>query len=154
VTNPPLPDGTPPPIDPYTPVDYPANYPQLPPPVYPSPYPQPTGYGYPPPAYPPPGYPADPYDPYRPTRPPGTNGKAIAALVSSVAGLACGLPAIAGLILGILAMRETKRTGQDGRGLAIAGVVIGALVTAGMVLYFLFVIIMIIVAGSSPDYQP
>ena len=92
MTNPPLPDGTQPPTDPYTPVDYPAHYPQLPPPVYPSPYPPPTGYGYPPPSYPPPGYagppgyPADPYDPYRPLKPPGTNGKAIASLVTSVVG--------------------------------------------------------------------
>jgi hypothetical protein len=151
VTNPPLPDGTPPPTDPYTPVDYPAHYPQQPPPVYPSPYPPPTGYGYPPPGYPPPGYPVDPYDPYRPTKPPGTNGKAIASLVTSVAGLlCCGLPAIAGLILGIIAMRETKRTGQDGNGLAIAGVVIGALVIVG---YLAYVVIMIGVGiASSPDY--
>jgi hypothetical protein len=147
VTNPPLPDGTPPPTDPYSPVDYPANYPQMPPPVYPSPYPQPMGYG-----YPPPGYPADPYDPYRPTKPPGTNGKAIAALVSSVAGLACCFPALAGLILGIIAMRETKRTGQDGYGLALAGVIVGGLVTAGGVLYVLFFIVMAMVSGSSPDY--
>jgi hypothetical protein len=135
VTNPPLPDGTPPPTDPYTPVDYPAHYPQQPPPVYPSPYPPPAGF----------------YDPYRPTKPPGTNGKAIASLVTSVAGLlCCGLPAIAGLILGIIAMRETKRTGQDGNGLAIAGVVIGALVIVG---YLAYVVIMIGVGiASSPDY--
>ncbi len=59
-------------------------------------------------------------------KPPGTNGKAIAALVTSLAGLLfCGLPSIAGIILGIVAMRETKRTGQDGFGLAVAGVAIG-----------------------------
>ncbi|WP_319435795.1 DUF4190 domain-containing protein [Mycobacterium sp. RTGN5] len=151
MTNPPLPDGTTPPTDPYTPVDYPAHYPQLPPPVYPSPYPPPTGYGYPPPGYPPPGYPVDPYDPYRPIKPPGTNGKAIASLVTSVAGLlCCGLPAIAGLILGIIAMRETKRTGQDGNGLAIAGVVVGALVIVGYLAYFLIMISVGI--ASSPDY--
>jgi len=161
VTNPPLPEGTPPPNDPFTPVDYPANYPQMPPPVYPSPYPPPTagygyppptGYGYPPPGYGgPPGYPADPYDPYRTTTPQGTNGKAIASLVCSVAGLmCCGLPAIAGIILGIIAMRETKRTGQDGNGLAIAGLVIGALAVVGYVIYF--VIAMIAGIASSPDY--
>ncbi|NTY59969.1 DUF4190 domain-containing protein [Mycolicibacterium sphagni] len=153
-----MPDGTPPPPDPYTPVDYPAHYPQLPPPVYPSPYPQPTDYGYPPPSYgyPPPGYAgpagyaADPYDPYRPTRPVGTNGKAIASLVCSVAGLLCCAPAIAGLILGIIAMRETKRTGQDGNGLAIAGVVVGALAIAGYIVYFLFMLGLGI--ATAPDY--
>jgi len=46
----------------------------LPPPVYSPPYP-----GYP-------GYPGG-YGPYRPIKPPGTNGKAIAALVTSVVGV-------------------------------------------------------------------
>lgn len=46
----------------------------------------------------------------------------------------CGLPSVVGLILGVIAMRETKRTGQDGYGLALAGAVIGGLVTAGLVL--------------------
>ena len=89
------------------------------------------------PAYP--GY--QPYDPYRPGKPLGTNGKAIAALVTALAGLVfCGLPSIAGLILGIIAMRECRRTGQDGYGLALAGTIIGGLITALFVLYFVFVI--------------
>jgi hypothetical protein len=145
-----------------SPVEYP-NGTGLPPPVYGAGYPPPgpgypppaTGYppapGYPPPpAYPAPGYQpyaggyaygTDPYDPYRSMKPPGTNGKAIAALACALAGLVfCGLPSIVGLILGIVAMRETKRTGQDGYGLALAGVIVGALVTVGVVLYFLFII--------------
>lgn len=152
MTYPPHPEGTPPPADPYAPVDYPANYPPMPPPAYPSPYPPPTAYpGYP---YPPPGYPVygDPYDPYRPTKPPGTNGKAIAALVTSLAGaLFCGLPSIAGIILGIVAMRETKRTGQDGFGLAVAGVAIGAVVVALIVLYIAFVVVLAAGTATSPD---
>ena len=127
---PPLEQSAPQP-DPYAPVDYPSGYPPLPPPVYPQ------GAGYPPPPYP--GY--QPYDPYRPGRPLGTNGKAIAALVTALAGLMfCGLPSIAGLILGIIAMRECRRTGQDGYGLALAGTIVGGLVTALFVLYFVFVI--------------
>lgn len=143
--------GSPPP-DPYAPVDYPPSYPQsgypppgfppLPPPVYgtpgyPAPYPGAVGYGYAP------GYPNDPYDPYRQLKTPGTNGKAIAALVTSIAGLlCCGLPSIAGIILGIIAMRETKRTGQDGFGLAVAGVAIGSVVLALVVVYFVFVVVL------------
>jgi hypothetical protein len=116
--------------DPYAPVDYPTGYPQLPPPLYPQ------GGGYPPPF---PGYP--PYDPYRAGKPLGTNGKAIASLVTALGGLVCcGLPSIAGLILGIIAMRECERTGQDGYGLALAGTIVGALVTVGMALYFVIVI--------------
>ncbi len=118
--------------DPYAPVDYPTGYPPLPPPVYP------LGGGYPPPP-PYPGYP--PYDPYRPGRPPGTNGKAIASLVTALGGLMfCGLPSIAGLILGIIAMRECRRTGQDGYGLALAGTIVGGVVAALFLLYFVFVV--------------
>jgi hypothetical protein len=105
------------------PLDYPADV-GLPPPVYPSPYPGAPGY---------PGY-----DPYRPMKPPGTNGKAIAALVTSLLGLVCcGLPSIAGLVLGIIGMRETKRTGQDGYPLALIGTIVGGLAVAGWVVYLL-----------------
>jgi hypothetical protein len=116
------------------PVDYPADA-GLPPPVYPPPYPGAAGYpGYPGPA----GYYPGAYDPYRPTKPPGTNGKAIAALVTSLVGLlCCGLPSIVGLILGVIGMRETKRTGQDGYAIAMIGTIIGGLALAGWVIYLL-----------------
>ena len=117
--------------DPFAPVDYPTGYPPLPPPVYPQ------GGGYPAAGYP--GY--QPYDPYRASKPLGTNGKAIAALVTALVGfMFCGLPSIAGLILGIIAMRECRRTGQDGYGLALAGTIIGGLVTAVWVLYLVFIV--------------
>jgi hypothetical protein len=59
-------------------------------------------------------------------------------LVTALGGLVfCGLPSIAGLILGIIAMRECKRTGQDGYGLALAGTIVGALVTVMIALYFI-----------------
>jgi hypothetical protein len=120
-------------------VDYPADA-GLPPPVYPTPY-APGPY----PAY---DYPADPYYPHRP---PGTNGKAVAALVSALAGLlCCGLSSVAGLILGIMGMRETRRTGQDGFGLALAGTIIGALVIVGWVLYWLVVVSL----ATSLEYSP
>jgi hypothetical protein len=120
--------------DPDPPVDYPTDA-GLPPPVYPSPYPGAAGYpGYPGPA----GYYPGAYDPYRPTKPPGTNGMAIAALVTSLAGLmCCGLPSIVGLILGVIGMRETKRTGQNGYAIALIGTIIGGLALAGWVIYLL-----------------
>jgi hypothetical protein len=105
---------------PYVPVDYPSGA-GLPPLIYP----------------PPPGYQGVPgyypaYDPYRPSKPPGTNGNAIAALVSAIGGLlCCGVLGIVGLIFGVIAMREIKRTGQDGYGLALAGAIIGGLTLAG-----------------------
>jgi hypothetical protein len=132
VEYPPLEQSRPP--DPYAPVEYPSDYPP-PPPVYPPPPPGPGYLSYPP------GYPADPYDPYRAGRPAGTNGMAIGALVTSLVGLFfCGLPSLAGLVLGIVAMRETRRTGQEGHGIALAAVIIGAMVLAGWILYALIVL--------------
>ena len=124
-----------PPVDPYAPVDYPNNYP--PPPGYPPP-------GYPPPLYPPPSYPgysADPYDPYRTGTPAGTNGMAIGALVSSLVGLAlcfCFIPSIVGIVLGVISMAQTSRTGQDGHGMALAGVIVGVITLLLGIVFVIF----------------
>jgi hypothetical protein len=96
--------------------------------------------GLPPPVYPP--YPGAYYrgvhDRYPPAKPAGTNSRATAALVTSLAGLlCCGLPSIVGLVLGVIGMRETKRTGQDGYAIALSGVIIGGLAVAGWVIYLL-----------------
>jgi hypothetical protein len=99
---------------------------------------------------PPPGYPmAGPayypsYDPYQPVRPTGTNGKAIASLVCSAVGLmCCGLTSIVGVILGVIAMRETRRSGQDGHGLALAGTIIGGLAIAAWAVYMLIYVVLL-----------
>ena len=47
----------------------------------------------------------------------------------------CFLPSLAAILLGIMGIQQTGRTGQAGRGMAIAGLVIG-LVT--LLLGFLF----------------
>ncbi|MDX1875422.1 DUF4190 domain-containing protein [Mycolicibacterium sp. 120266] len=145
--NSPYSSQTPPP-DPFAPVDYPTD-PRLPPPVYPPPY-RPEPY-FAAPGYPPVGYPYPGYDPYR-QKPVGTNGKAIAALITAIGGLVfCGLPSVVGLILGVIAMRETRRTGQDGFGLALAGTIIGGLATAGLVLY---VLLFVGIIASGWSYAP
>lgn len=90
-------------------------------------------YGMPPPAepypsYPPPGpypYPAYPYPPPAPAR---TNGLAIAALVCAF------LFAPLGIVFGHLSLSQIKRSGEEGRGLAIAGLVIGYVITVGTVI--------------------
>jgi hypothetical protein len=54
--------------------------------------------------------------------------------------LCCAPLAIVGLVLGVLAMRETKRSGQAGWGMALAGTIIGGLFTAGLVVVLLLYI--------------
>jgi hypothetical protein len=163
--HPPL-ESTSPPVDPSAPVDYPTD-PGMrvpppnfgPPPGFPAGYPPP---GYPPPGYPPPGpqggYPPPyqggyGYQPYGQGQPSGTNGKAIAALITSIVGLLfCGAPAIVGLVLGVMAMRETKRSGQDGHGMALAGVIIGALAVVGWLLYVVVIVVMVVLTSPSSSY--
>jgi hypothetical protein len=76
---------------------------------------------------PPPGQqyypPSQPYQPYPPARP--TNGLAIAALVCGIAAFATGITCIPAIICGHLARREIRRTGEQGDGMAIAGLVCG-----------------------------
>ncbi|WP_210728539.1 DUF4190 domain-containing protein, partial [Cellulomonas septica] len=64
-----------------------------------------------------------------------TDGLAIASIATSAGGLllTAGLLSPVGLGLGIASLRRIRRTGQDGRGLAIAGIVVGAIGTAAIV---------------------
>jgi len=91
-----------------SPVDYPMDA-RVAAPVYPPPYPGQPGY---------PGYYPGAYDPYRPTKPPGTNGHGdrLAGDLVVQPGLCCGATGFIGVILGIVGMRESKRTGQEGYG--------------------------------------
>ncbi|SDK94065.1 DUF4190 domain-containing protein [Streptomyces indicus] len=70
---------------------------------------------------------------------PKTSGLAIAALVTCVL---CFLPL--GLVFGLVALRQTKRSGQSGRGLAISGIVVNAVTLALTVLFF--------VSGAAGDF--
>lgn len=91
-----------------------------------SPYAPPPGYGTPGYAYAPGTYP--------PAAPgsagPATNGFAVASLVLSLLGLLTGITALVGIALGFVALSQIKRTGQGGRGLAIAGIIIGFVILA------------------------
>ena len=65
------------------------------------------------------GYPQSPYD-YYGYVPPGTNGMAKASFVLGILGF-FGVTAILSLVFGCISLPKTKRTGQRGRGFAIAG---------------------------------
>ena len=115
------------------------------------------GYTPPPPAYTPaPGYEQPPQQPpygyaqpqgypqqYAAPMATGTNGLAIASLVCSFF-----IP-IVGVILGHIALNQIKQTGQEGRGLAIAGLVIGYIYIAIVVLAFCGVFGLSLLAANS-----
>jgi hypothetical protein len=121
----------------------PAGYGQPPayaaPPAYGQPaYGPPPGYGHP--GYgPPPGYP--------PVYGRPTNTMAILSLVLAF------VFAPAGLILGIIARKQIRQTGEDGDGLALAGIIVGGVVTALFVLMFVF-LILAFSAASSYSFGP
>ncbi|MCM6778540.1 DUF4190 domain-containing protein [Nocardia sp. CDC159] len=115
--------------------------PMTPPPQqqYPS-YPQPPGAPYGQPGYG--GYPPAPgYQPYGYPQAQGTNGMAIGALIAALVGFfTCGVGFVVGLILGPIALNQIKQTGQEGRGLALAGIWISGIALVLSVLWFVFVI--------------
>ena len=66
---------------------------------------------------------------------------AIASLVSSLLGWLCVIGPVLGLIFGFISLNQIKQSGQSGRGLAIAGIIIGALVIVGGIIYWIIVMI-------------
>ncbi|WP_076263971.1 DUF4190 domain-containing protein [Intrasporangium flavum] len=61
---------------------------------------------------------------------PGTNGLAIAALCCGIAGFV-PFASIVAIVLGIVALNQLKKVVQDGRGMAVAGIVLGSLWIVG-----------------------
>lgn len=108
----------------------------------------PPGYGspgYPPAAGPPPAYGYSPAGgPYGFAPVPKTNGLAIAALVCSLFFWLYGIGAVLGIVFGFIARSQIKRSGgvQQGRGMALAGIIIGFVgIAIGIVLIIVLVVV-------------
>lgn len=70
-----------------------------------------------------------------------TNVLAIVSLVLSILSFN-----IIAVILGVIALSQIKKTGESGRGLAIAGIIIGAI---GFIFWIIFIIVFSIAAASA-----
>ncbi|MEV5961796.1 DUF4190 domain-containing protein [Kribbella sp. NPDC051952] len=108
----------------YGPAQYPAPYGQPP---------APYAYGY--------GYPGQ-------SR--GTNGLATAALATGLGGLVIPFGAPVAIGLGIAALVQLRKRQESGKGMAIAGLVIGSLITLGYLALIAFMIVL--GSGSEGDY--
>jgi hypothetical protein len=161
------PVGQPAPPDPYPPVDtppgpvgyehppqgYPATgypVPGYPPYGYPAPGDVPAGYG-------PPGYPL----PWYPVRRP-TNGLAIASLIVSISSFfaAClcygvpGLLGALGAVLGHIARGQLRERGEEGHGLALAGVIVGWIVFGLSLLVIVVIgVVLLVDPPSDPGFD-
>ncbi|MGI5166102.1 DUF4190 domain-containing protein [Spirillospora sp. CA-253888] len=81
---------------------------------------------------------------------PPTNGLAVASLICGIAGFVlCGLTSILAIIFGHVAQGQIKRTGEGGSGLAIAGLILGYILTVGWALFWLFYIGLFAAVGLS-----
>jgi len=145
MSHPPGPPDPDPARDPWaTPSEQPAPRPPAGPPSYAAP-----AYGPPPGLGPPPPYAV-----------PRTNGKAQAAMWTGLAVLLtsiCGVGVLGfiPIILGVLARREISRSGgrQGGDGMALAGIVTGAVATAlSLVLIVVVVLLLAAIDSSSSGY--
>jgi peptidyl-prolyl cis-trans isomerase B (cyclophilin B) len=94
------------------------------------------------PPYPPyPGYPG-----YPPPPPQRTNGMAVAALICAF------VFAPLGIVFGHLSLSQIRRTGEHGRGLAIAGLVLGYLLTVLGVLAVIAMVVLMFMAAQFANY--
>jgi peptidyl-prolyl cis-trans isomerase B (cyclophilin B) len=103
--------------------------------AYPPPYGAYPPYGGYPSAYPP-GYPG-----YPPPQP--TNTLAIASLVCAF------VFAPLGIVFGHISLSQIKKTGEEGRGLALAGLIISYLITALTILVVVLSVLFVIAVGRS-----
>ena len=75
---------------------------------------------------------------YGPQAPNRTNRMAIWSLVLSILTLG-GLGSVAGIWLGVVAQRKVAETGERGRGLAIAGIIVGVVTLLFAIGYWIFI---------------
>lgn len=105
-----------------------------------------------------PGQPPGEHGPPRPAEPypvpQQTNGMAVASLVLGIIWL-YWLGSILALIFGYTARRQIDASGgwQTGRGMATAGIVLGWVGVATLVLMIVFVIVGVVV-GAGSDFAP
>jgi hypothetical protein len=105
-----------------------------------------VGYSPPPgqPYYGPQGQPYPPYQQPRGPHPAGpTNGMAITALVCGVASFVVGITFIPAIVCGHIAQRQIRQTGEQGGGLALAGLILGYV---GGTLFFGLVLAVAVIA--------
>ena len=81
------------------------------------------------------------------------NTMALVGFILSVSGVATGITVIPGIVLSHIGMSQIKRTGESGRGFALAGIIVGygllgLSVLAGFFVLLFLVLIPLIAVGS------
>jgi hypothetical protein len=64
------------------------------------------------------------------------------------------LVAPVGLVLGIIARRRIRRTGEEGAGTALAAIVVGATLTAAYLLFVAALVVLLVLIDDTPGGLP
>ena len=86
---------------------------------------------------------------FAPAAPPRTNNYAIASLACGIAGTFLVVPAFPAVVLGHMARRQIRRTGEQGDGLAVGGLVLGYVVSAAAVAFVALIVVLVAIASNS-----
>jgi hypothetical protein len=88
-------------------------------------------------------------------RPPATNGMAIASLVCGIGQIFIWVVGpMAAIILGHVARHQIRRTGEDGDGMALAGLILGYVGLAVTVLVTVLILALVVwAAHQAPNFQ-
>jgi len=73
------------------------------------------------------------------------NTMALVGFILSLSGVATGITLIPGIVLSHIGFSQIKRTGESGRGFALAGIIVGYCLLALSVLAVMVVVILVIV---------
>ncbi|TQL52801.1 DUF4190 domain-containing protein [Subtercola boreus] len=76
-----------------------------------------------------------------------TNVISIVALVVSIVGFT-----VIGIVLGFIGLNQVKKTGEAGRGLAIAAIIIGFVELALLIIYIIVVVVIVGASAASGNY--
>lgn len=80
--------------------------------------------------------------------PPHTNSSAVASFVCGLAGTFTLVTAIPAVILGHKARKEIRTTGESGDGFAVAGLVLGWIVSGFLALLIMLIVVAIVAGGG------
>jgi hypothetical protein len=81
--------------------------------------------------------------------PPQRNSLALVALILGIAGFFTGIASIGAIIVGHISLSQIKKTGEEGRSMALWGTILGYVAVALFVIALVFVGIFIAAAASS-----
>ncbi|RFA19401.1 DUF4190 domain-containing protein [Subtercola boreus] len=76
-----------------------------------------------------------------------TNVLSIVALVVSIVGFT-----IIGIVLGFVSLNQIKKTGEAGRGLALAAIIIGFVELVLLIIYIIFIVVLVGASSVSTNY--